>query len=41
MLGILACVVAEQDEDPKLEDIPIVREFGDVFLNKLSGMPTK
>ena len=35
----LAYVVNTKSEGPKLEDIPIVCEFGDVFPKDLLGLP--
>ena len=37
--GYLATVRDTQQGELKLEDIPIVREFPDVFLEDLSGLP--
>ncbi|XP_048140712.1 uncharacterized protein LOC125316430 [Rhodamnia argentea] len=37
--GYLASVVDTSIEEPKLEDIPIVQEFPDVFPKELSGLP--
>ena len=36
--GFLACVVNEE-KDLKLENIPIVRDYPDVFLEDLPGLP--
>ena len=38
-LGYLAYVVEVRDDDMRLEDIPIVREFPDVFPDDLPGLP--
>ena len=35
----LACVVEVRDHDMRLEDIPVVREFPDLFPNDLPGLP--
>lgn len=37
--GYLAFVVDEQKDELKLEEIPIVREYPDVFPEDLSGLP--
>ena len=37
--GYLAYVVEVRDDDMRLEDIPVVREFLDVFLDDLPGLP--
>ena len=36
--GFLAYVVSDEN-DLKLEDIPVVRDFPNVFLDNLSGLP--
>ena len=38
--GYLAYIMGD-DKDEKLEDIPIVRDFPDVFPEKLVGLPPK
>ena len=38
-LGYLAFVVDRRQEGTRLEDIPIVKEFPDVFPNDISGLP--
>ena len=38
-LGYLAYVVEVRDDDMRLEDISVVREFPDVFLDDLPGLP--
>ena len=38
--GFLAYVVSNES-DLKLEDIPVVRDFPDVFLDDLPGLPPK
>ena len=38
--GYLAYIVRD-DKDVKLEDSPIVRDFPDVFLEELHGLPPK
>nr|CAD1832752.1 unnamed protein product [Ananas comosus var. bracteatus] len=39
-VAYLATVVLRGEDDaPKIEDIPVVREFGDVFPAELPGMP--
>ena len=35
----LAHVIDVQSEAPKLEDVPVVNEFPDVFLGELPGLP--
>ena len=37
--GYLAYVVEVREDDVKLEDIPVVREFPDVFPDDLPGLP--
>ena len=37
--GYLAYAVEVKDDDMRLEDIPVVKEFPDVFLNDLPGLP--
>ena len=37
--GYLAFVVDRRQEGPRLEDIPIVKEFPDVFLDDILGLP--
>ena len=37
--GYLAFVVDRRQEGTRLEDIPIVKEFPDVFPNDISGLP--
>ena len=37
--GYLAYVVEVRDDDMRLEYIPVVREFPDVFLDDLPGLP--
>ncbi|GAB2279902.1 hypothetical protein Dimus_039391 [Dionaea muscipula] len=37
--GFLAYVVETRTDEPRLEDIPVVREFADVFPNDLPGLP--
>ena len=37
--GYLAFVVDRRQEGTRLEDIPIVKEFLDVFLDAISGLP--
>ena len=37
--GYLAYVVEVREDDVRLEDIPVVREFPDVFPNDLPGLP--
>ncbi|GAB2273623.1 hypothetical protein Dimus_039039 [Dionaea muscipula] len=39
--GFLAYVVETQKEEPRLEDIPIVNEFPDVFPEDLPGVPQR
>ena len=38
--GYLAFVVDRRQEGTRLEDIPIVKEFPDVFLDDISGLPS-
>ncbi|XP_057948245.1 uncharacterized protein LOC131143903 [Malania oleifera] len=38
-LGYLACVKETQNEGVKLEDIPVIREFSDVFPEDLPRLP--
>ncbi|KAJ0695640.1 putative nucleotidyltransferase, Ribonuclease H [Helianthus annuus] len=38
-VAFLAHVVDKKDEEPKLEDIPVVKEFPDVFPEDLPGLP--
>lgn len=38
-LGYLAHVIDTRDNGLRLEDIPVVREFPDVFLEDLPGLP--
>ena len=38
--GYLAYAVEVRDDDMRLEDIPVVREFPDVFPDDLPGLPT-
>ena len=37
--GYLAFMVDRRQEGTRLEDIPIVKEFPDVFLDDISGLP--
>ena len=37
--GYLACVIEVRDSGSRLEDIPVVREFSDVFSEDLPGIP--
>ena len=37
--GYLAYAVEVRDDDMRLEDIPVVREFPDVFPDDLPGLP--
>ena len=37
--GFLCHVAKTEDAGPSLEDIPVVREFPDVFPNEIFGMP--
>ena len=37
--GYLAYVVEVREDDVRLEDIPVVREFPDVFPDDLRGLP--
>ena len=37
--GYLAYVVEVREDDVRLEDIPVVREFSDVFSDDLQGLP--
>ena len=37
--GFLACVVLEPGSEKKIADVRVVREFPDVFLDDLSGLP--
>ena len=39
--GYLAYVVEVREDDVRLEDIPVVREFPDVFPDDLPGLPPK
>ena len=38
-LGYLAYVVEVREDDVRLEDIPVVKEFSDVFPDDLPGLP--
>ena len=38
-VGYLAHVVNTQMVNPEMEEIPVVREFMDVFLEELPGLP--
>jgi len=38
--GFLCSVVKIEAAEPSLEDIPVVWEFSDVFLEEIPGMPT-
>ena len=38
-IGYLAYVVEVREDDVRLEDIPVVREFSDVFRDDLLGLP--
>lgn len=38
-MGHLASMVEDNKGKPKLEDIPIVREYPDVFPDELQGRP--
>ena len=37
--GYLAYIVEVREDDVRLEDIPVVREFPDVFPDDLPGLP--
>ena len=37
--GYLASVVDTQNQTPKLEEIPVAKNFPDVFRNELPGLP--
>ena len=37
--GYLAYIVEVREDDVRLEDIPVVREFPDVFSDDLQGLP--
>ena len=37
--GFLCHVVKTEDAESSLEDIPVVREFSDVFFDEIPGMP--
>ena len=37
--GFMACVIVDKDSEVSLRDIPMVREFPDVFPEDLSGLP--
>ena len=39
--GYLAYVVEVREDDVRLEDIPIVREFPDLFPDDLPGLPQR
>jgi len=38
-MGHLAYILNSDDEGPRLKDIPMVKEFPDVFLEELPGLP--
>lgn len=38
-MGYLASLIGDEQEKPKLEDIPIVREYPNAFLDELSSQP--
>ena len=38
-MGYLAYIVDSRKENPKLEEIPVVRDFVDVFSDDLPGLP--
>ena len=37
-MGYLACILNFDDEGPRLKDIPVVKEFPDVFPEELPGL---
>ena len=37
----LCCFTEDRKEEMKLEDIPVVREFSDVFSEEILGLPLK
>ena len=39
MQGLLCHVMRTEDVEPSLEDIPVVREFPDVFPDEIPGTP--
>jgi hypothetical protein len=38
-MGYLAYIINTDDEGPRLKDIPVVKEFSDVFPEELPGLP--
>ena len=34
-------MIREKDMKPKLEDIPVLKEFEDIFLEEVPGLPQK
>ena len=38
-MGYLAYTLNSDDEGPRLKDIPVVKEFPDVFPEELPGLP--
>jgi hypothetical protein len=38
-MGYLACILNFDDEGPRLKDIPVVKEFPNVFPEELPGLP--
>ena len=38
-MGYLAYILNSDDEGPRLKDIPVVKEFPDVFPKELPGLP--
>jgi hypothetical protein len=38
-MGYLAYILNSDDEGPRLKDIPVVKEFPDVFPEELPGLP--
>jgi hypothetical protein len=40
-MGYLAYILNSNDEGPRLKDIPMVKEFPDVFPEELPGLPSE
>ena len=38
-MGYLAYILNSNDEGPRLKNIPVVKEFSDVFPKELPGLP--
>ena len=37
--AFLACIIDSRDSESKLDQLPVVSEFADVFPEELSGLP--